>query len=187
MLNWSLTGVQLAFTGIFIRNLWNSLESCWMWKHFSGKSLNYVLRLEFQSLSGMYLMLSNVMNWQALTFSKLHLSKIVECQKFSRKLKRTFWKVWLTSPCFFQRFNCLWKSVGCYHMSREFLFDRPFLTGFLCSKFKFLWKIVGCKDTSSKLFDVNSCLEIDGWQEPQSGVVTSFQQGAPPPLCKRIC
>ena len=55
---------------------------------FSGKLLNVkaflrkIIKLcfeECQSLSGMYLMLSNVMNRQALTFSKFHLSKIVEC------------------------------------------------------------------------------------------------------------
>ena len=169
----------MAFTGVFICNLWNSLESCWMWKHFSGKSSNYVLRNVRASLECIWCYQMSWIDrlWHSQNFTWARLLNVKSSQG----------KLLLTIPCSFQRLDCLWKSVGCYHMSREFLFDRPFLTGFLCSKFKFLWKIVGCKDMSSKLFDVNSCLEIDGWQEPQSGVVTSFQQGAAPPLWKRIC
>ena len=61
-----------------------------------------------------------------------------------------FWKVWLTSPCLFQRSDSLWKSVGCYHMPRELLYDRPSLMGFSMLK---NWSFSG------KLLDVRTRLQ----------------------------
>ena len=61
-----------------------------------------------------------------------------------------FWKVWLTSPCLFQRLDSLWKSVGCYHMPRELLYGRPSLMGFSMLK---NWSFSG------KLLDVRTRLQ----------------------------